>query len=147
MYCSREPRFPRPPPLAFPITQIRRHCLSRCCSEPVRFFAVFSLTHTHTQVMPRLIVVPPSFRKSTKPASESRGRWTTWGPKSVTSKSSHCTRRCPRNSSRGSLSRPHLINQMVPLEGRYKCLAAIKTYSEGEVEAGSLKERASGTRN
>lgn len=88
------------------------------------------------------------FRKSMKPASESRGRSTTWGPKSVTSKSSHCTPRCLRSSSRGSSSHPHPINQMVPSEGRYKWLVAIKNTQRGRgVEIRSLRERVSEREN
>lgn len=82
-----------------------------------------------------------------KPASESRGRLTTSGPKSVTSKSSHCTPRCLHSSSRGSSSHPHPINQMAPSEGRYNCLAVTKNTEREEVDVGSLREKRSERQN
>ncbi len=56
MYCSREPRFPRPPPRAFPYHP----------ASPPLFIQVLFRTWfccLHTQATPGLIVVPPTFQE------------------------------------------------------------------------------------
>lgn len=128
MYCSREPQFP--------LATSPRHTPSPSFTAIVypgvlfrtRFRFLLFAYSSGAWINCRAF---PSFRKSTKPASESRGRSTTWGLKSATSKSSRCTQRCHHSSSRGSLSRHHPINQTVPSEGRYNCLVAIKTHRRG----------------
>lgn len=79
----------------------RRASVRRCCPAmpPTRLpFTPSDPRHPHRSNRP--------FRKSTRPANGSSGRWTTWGLRWATSRSSRCTPRCPRSSSRGFLSHP-----------------------------------------